>query len=141
MTESILGLEGEAYRFPVDESKALEFARAVHDDHVDPDDVIVPPTFPALAASAYETLDILAVGGLDLKRVLHGEQEYEYQRPLEPGDRLRCRTRVASDTTREGRRGGRMRIVVLETEMRDERTHDLVVTARSTVIELPEVTA
>jgi acyl dehydratase len=139
VTEQISGQTGDAYRFPVDESKVLEFARAVREVHADADAPVVPPTFPAFAASAYETLDVLSAAGLDLKRVLHGEQEYVYERPLRPGDRLVCETTVTSDTTRQGRRGGRMRVLVLETAMRDEATGSLVVTARATVIELPEV--
>lgn len=139
VTDDIVGLEGEPFLFPVDESKALEFARAVRDDHADPAAVVVPPTFPAFAASAYETLDILEVGGFDLRRVLHGEQEYVYTRPLRVGERLVGRSTVVSDQVREGRRGGRMRMVVLETELRNQDTQELVVTCRSTVIELPEV--
>jgi hypothetical protein len=121
--------------FTVEAGKVREFARAVFDTSRQGDAAPPPPTFPVCVTAAFiETLvgDILK---LDRRRTVHGEQEYEYARPLRVGDRLLCRGRIAEDYVKEGRRGGRMRFVVAEVEMRDAATGELVLRERSTAIE------
>jgi hypothetical protein len=113
------------------------FARAVHDDHAD--GALAPPTFPiSLSADVTERL-IAQVLRLDRHRTVHGEQEYEYLRPLRAGDRLRCRARVVEDYVKLGRRGGAMRFVVWEAEMSDAATGEVVLRERSTAIETAPV--
>jgi acyl dehydratase len=113
------------------------FARAVHDDHADAP--VAPPTFPiSLSAEITERL-ITQVLRLDRHRTVHGEQEYEYLRPLKPGDTLRCRARVVEDYVKQGRRGGAMRFVVWEAEMSDAATGEIVLRERSTAIEMAPV--
>ncbi len=125
---------GSEWVFPIDETKVREFARAVEAPDAEAERCAVPPTFPIFGSLALESMDLLKEANIDLRRLLHGEQEYEYVRPLKIGDRLCCKTRIADDYVKEGRRGGRMRFVVLETEMRNEKTGDLVVRARTTSI-------
>jgi hydroxyacyl-ACP dehydratase HTD2-like protein with hotdog domain len=133
-----VGLTGQPWRFPVEWSKVWEFARAVGDDHLSTDEreMPVPPTFPAYGLCAFETMYGSRAAQLDMHRVLHAEELYRYERPLRIGDRLACQTRVVEDYTKQGRRGGTMRFVVTETEMRDEQTGDLVVVARTTMVQL-----
>jgi N-terminal half of MaoC dehydratase len=118
--------------FVVEAGKLREFARAVHDDH---SGGIAPPTFPVYVTAAYVERLVVDILKLDRRRTVHGEQEYEYQRPVRAGDRLRCRARVVEDYVKEGKRGGRMRFVVCETEMRDAGTGELVLRERATAIE------
>lgn len=120
-----------SWEFVIEAGKVREFARAVHDDHAG----AVPPTFPVLASAEFVERLIVDELKLDRRRVVHGEQEYEYFRPLRAGDRLSCRARIAQEYTREGQRGGRMRFIVCETEMRDAATGELVLLDRSTTIE------
>jgi hypothetical protein len=120
------------WEFAVEAGKLREFARAVYDEHADG---TAPPTFPVCVTAAYVERLVVEVLKLDRRRSVHGEQEYEYLRPLRAGDRLRCRARVVEDYLKEGRRGGRMRFVVCETEMRDATTGELVVRERATAIE------
>jgi len=120
------------WEFSVEAGKLREFARAVHDDH--PDDG-APPTFPVYVTAAYVERLVVEILKLDRRRTVHGEQEYEYLRPVRAGDRLRCRARVVEDYVKEGKRGGRMRFVVCETEMRDAATGELVLRERATAIE------
>jgi N-terminal half of MaoC dehydratase len=132
-----VGLTGMPWRFPVEWSKVWEFARAVADDHVSGgEDMPVPPTFPAYGLCAFETMYGSRAANLDMHRVLHAEEHYRYIRPLHVGDRLVCQTRVVEDYTKDGRRGGTMRFVVTETEMRDEASTELVVVARTTMVQL-----
>lgn len=68
--------------------------------------------------------------GSSLTRVLHGEQRFEYHKPLRAGMRLTVTTRPGRRWEKEGRRGGTMRFSETISEYRDERG-ELVVTATS----------
>jgi acyl-CoA thioesterase FadM len=70
--------------------------------------------------------------GLDFARVLHGNQEYEFRRPLEVGESLVIRSRIGSI-----RELGGNGFLVLITELVDT-GGDVVCTARCTLIERPE---
>lgn len=84
--------------YEVGREKLREFADAIGDDSAvyrDPEaakalgypDVLAPPTFPivfALDAAMAVIRDL----GIDLARVVHGDQSFRYARPLRPGDRL-----------------------------------------------------
>lgn len=74
-----------------------------------------------------------AEAGLDPEhtQVLHGEQEYEYTRPLYAGDTVSVRQRVAS--LRQSARAGGMAIMTLE-QLGDTSTGERVFTGRATVI-------
>ena len=67
--------------------------------------------------------------GLDFSRVLHGNQEYEFRRPLREGETLLVRCRIGSIRVL----GGNAFLVVV-TEL-VEPGGDVVCTARSTMIE------
>lgn len=121
-------LQGKAYApvtFEVREERVRAFAAAV----VHPGEG-VPPTFataPEIAAGMANALADRELG-LDLSRVLHGEQEYEWARPLRLGET------ITAEATLESIRGrGSMRFLTLRTLLRDEGGR-VVVTARSTLI-------
>lgn len=82
---------------------------------------------PAPAADAAKA----AGGGSgpgDLARMLHGEQRFEYHRPIRPGMKLRVTTRPGKTWSKEGKRGGVMRFSESVSEYRDE-NGELVLTA------------
>lgn len=64
-------------------------------------DIIAPPTFPFTL-----TMKVMALAmfdpelGLDYGRVVHGEQHFDYERPIHAGDRLIVTTRIADIATR-----------------------------------------
>jgi acyl dehydratase len=100
LSRDLIGRESEAVLFEVERGAIRKFADAVQDQTpacVRGD--VAPPTFP--------TTFRLTIPGLtfDLARVLHGAQEYRYERPLRAGDRVRCRVRVADVYQRKGRLG------------------------------------
>lgn len=66
--------------------------------------------------------------------LVHGEQEYEFERPLEVGDILSGTTTLTDLYQREGSQGGTMTFAVYEAEYRDQ-NGDLIVTERLTRIE------
>ncbi len=111
--------------------KVADFARAVGDDHP----TAPAPTFPVVLTAAFIERLVRELLPVDRSRTVHGEQEYEYRRPLRVGDRLRCRARIVSDTTKQGRRGGAMRLIVTEIEMTDEASGEVVGWERATSVE------
>jgi acyl dehydratase len=72
---------------------------------------------------------LMAKGGL----VLHGEQEFEYHRPVYVGDVLSGEGTVVDAYTKESK-GKTMTFVVTETVWKDDRTGEPVVTTRFNVI-------
>jgi hydroxyacyl-ACP dehydratase HTD2-like protein with hotdog domain len=69
----------------------------------------------------------------DPARILHGEEEYMYERPLRAGDRVTCIRRIVDVYERPGRRLGPLVFVVVESEGRDLQG-TLLYRGRSTII-------
>jgi peroxisomal enoyl-CoA hydratase 2 len=134
----------------VEAGKVEEFARALRDDnpvHRDEnaaakqgfDAVPAPLTFTRTAyLPRYRPEGIDENLGFDLglrkEYVVHGEQEYEFERPVEVGDVLTGMTTLTDVYQREGSRGGTMTFAVYETEFRDQ-ADELVCIVRLTRIE------
>lgn len=123
------------WEHPVEWGKVNEFAAAVHDPGGSSTPPVPAPTFPVVLNASFVEPMILDILKLDRSRTVHGEQEYEYRRPLRVGELVRCRARIASDTVKQGKRGGPMRIVILEIEMSEAGTGALIGLERSTAIE------
>ena len=90
----------------------------------------VPVTF--ITAAEFEVMPTIVDDpelGLDLARVLHGNQEYELRRPLREGETLEVRTRIESIREMKGNA-----FLVIATEL-VAADGELVCTARSTMIE------
>src|SRR6267143_4943243 len=127
LSSDLIGRESEVVLFEVERGAIRKFADAVQDQTpacVRGD--VAPPTFP--------TTFRMTIPGVsfDLARVLHGAQEYRYQRPLRAGDRVRCRVRVADIYRRQGRLG-EMTFLILAMEGNDE-SGTAVFTGTSSVI-------
>ena len=114
LSPDLIGRESEVVLFEVERGAIRKFAEAVQDQT--PECLrgdVAPPTFP--------TTFRMTIPGLtfDLARVLHGAQEYRYERPLRAGDRVRCRVRVADVYQRKGRLG-EMTFLILTMDGTDE---------------------
>ena len=114
LSRDLIGRESEVIVFEVERGAIRKFAEAVQDQT--PECLrgdVAPPTFP--------TTFRMTIPGLtyDLARVLHGAQEYRYERPLRAGDRVRCRVRVADIYRRKGRLGD-MTFLILVMEGTDD---------------------
>lgn len=96
-----LGDENEAYRGP---------------------DAVAPPTYPvafmiqAMAGGAETFMEL----GLDFATLVHGEQEFEYVRPVRVGETLTLTGRIADVYEKRSGSGGVLDFVVLETEATDQ---------------------
>ena len=127
LNRDLIGRESEVVLFEVERGAIRKFAEAVQDQT--PECLrgdIAPPTFP--------TTFRITIPGLtyDLARVLHGAQEYRYERPLRAGDRVRCRLRVADIYQRKGRLG-EMTFLILVMDGTDE-SGSPVFSAKTTAI-------
>lgn len=135
--------------FRIERGKVEEFARAITEP--DPlfrdegvarergyETVPAPLTYARVSRFPRYRPDGLEGYGFDLgfrpEYVLHGEQAYEYERPLFVGDVLTGTTTLTDVYQRDGGRAGSMTFAVYETEYRDE-NGDLVLTDRATAIE------
>jgi hypothetical protein len=111
----VIGLLVDEFSFAVEAGKVREFARAIMDPSADG----VPLTFSVVAGHHRDARAAVVKLGLDIKKVVVGEVEWAYERPLVVGDQLSGRRAVVDVKTREGSRGGTMTMVTLETEFRD----------------------
>ena len=74
----------------------------------------------------------------DLKRVLHGEQEYEFLKPIHAGDVLTAVSRIVDIYEKPGKRGGSMSFAVTETTYTNQKGR-VVARAKHITIETGQV--
>ena len=135
---SLLGVWGPETTMRVETGKIREFARAVKDDNTAffaDEGALAPPTFLMTIALWIRDLgQTRSAVKLDYKRLLHGEQEFEYVTPIRAGDVLTFRSRTKDVFEKQGRRGGTMTFVIGETEYRNQHG-EVVAYTRNTAIE------
>ena len=137
-------IQGRTYpptaSYLVGREKVREFARAVfatNPVNLDPEaaraaghaDVVAPPTFPVVVQehTLAQLLDDKDAG-IDFGRVVHGDQRFEYSRPIVAGDELTAQLTVTSVKSLGGNS-----MVTAATEITDA-TGAHVVTATSTLV-------
>lgn len=140
LNESLKGKEYQPVTVVVDRDHVLRFAEAIgEDDPVfrDPEaaraaghpEQLAPPTFVT-------TMQITTSGqvvvdpdlGLDYSMVVHGEQAYEWRRPVRLGDVLSAVPRIVDIYSK-----GPNEFLVIQAEIRDE-TGETVVVGRTTLL-------
>jgi acyl dehydratase len=101
----------------------IEAARAAGHD-----DVIAPPTFSIAISLGGDFLSDPDLG-MNYAMVVHGEQRFEFQRPIKAGDVLTC-----TSTITDIRKAGNNELLKLTTEINDA-AGELVVTTYNTIVE------
>ncbi|HEY7037280.1 MAG TPA: MaoC family dehydratase N-terminal domain-containing protein [Methylomirabilota bacterium] len=144
---SVKGKEYAPFTVTVERGKIKEFARAIGDlspfyldDAVgrasEWGDIIAPPTFAiTFRDENADTSVMLRDLGVDIGRILHGEQEFEHYRPIRPGETYLCRTRV-SDIYEKTGRSGAMAFVVREMAVTDGENEIVCLVRGITVVRL-----
>lgn len=135
------------FKLPVTREGVADFALAVGEDNPvfsDPEvamqagfpDVVAPPTFTTrqIFEVPRDERESRLGANLNYARVLHGEQEFIYNRLPVAGETLNGTMRISKDFTKEGKRGGQMRFVTYQTVFTDD-AGDEVLTALYTLIE------
>jgi acyl dehydratase len=124
----------------MERDRVLQFARAIGEDNpvfTDPaaakeagyPEQVAPPTFVTviqIMTSGQAVVDPEL--GLNYAMVVHGEQEYEWRRPVVVGDELSATPRIADIFAR-----GPNEFLVIESDIRDA-AGDPVVMARTTLL-------
>ncbi|QQE77571.1 MaoC family dehydratase N-terminal domain-containing protein [Alicyclobacillus sp. SO9] len=136
--QNFIGKESVPVRNEVEKGAIRKFAEAIGDPNPLYRDesyasatrygsIVAPPTFS-------RTFDYGAIEGFDLPQdgLIHGEQGFEYYRPVRPGDVLYCSTKLTRVFDRKGRLGT-MTFLIFEYTSKTE-SGDLVVKGTSSVI-------
>ena len=125
----------------VGREKVREFAQAVQSSseaNLDPDaaqgpgfsDVVAPPTFTViLQERALQLLLEDPEAGIDYSRIVHGDQSFDYSRPIVAGDELH-----ASVTVTKVQSLGGHSMVTSETRVNDADGQHLVTATSSLVV-------
>jgi len=140
LDHELKGKEYQEVTFEVERGRVLQFADAIGErdpPYRDPEaakaagfpEQLAPPTFPTV-------MQIMTSGqvvvdqelGLDYSRVVHGEQEYEWRRPIVVGDVLKATPRIADIYAR-----GPNEFLVIEAVITDA-DGEVVCVARSTLL-------
>lgn len=98
-------------------------------------DVPLSPTTPTMFGFWGNTRlgSGLASVGINVMRILHGEEEFEYLAPIYPGDVLTGVTTIIEGKTRQGRDGSSMDILTTETRYTNQEQQP-VLNARTTIV-------
>ena len=146
--KSYIGRTGAPVTMHVERGKIREFARAIKDD--DPmyfDEAhaereaggIMPPVTFLQTVTHWDNDGSSRVRvPFDLKRVLHGEQEYEFLEPIHVGDVLTAVSKVLDIYEKPGKRGGSMNFAVTETTYTNQKGR-VVARAKHITIETGQV--
>lgn len=137
--KSTVGLTDDPTEIPIERGKVREFARSTmtsNPEYVEDKEPYAPPTFlTTLNFWTNASSSPLSRVGLDLRRLLHGGQEYVFHGPPpRAGTELTAQTRVDKIYEKEGKRGGTMTFVETVTEFKDA-SGKVVAEARATAIE------
>ncbi|MBZ5752957.1 MaoC family dehydratase N-terminal domain-containing protein [Metabacillus rhizolycopersici] len=120
---SIIGSTSESQIFEIEKGAIRSFAQAIGDDNPLYRDeafakecgyrsIVAPPTFPTTIRVFNPKVKF------EPSRVLHGGQEYLYERPIVAGDILCCASSVTDVYEREGKLG-KMTFLIQETRGED----------------------
>ena len=140
MNQSLKGKEYQEVSFPVERDRVVQFADAIGERNPLYRDAeaakaagygeqLAPPTFVTvmqIMTSGQVVLDQEL--GLNYMMVVHGEQEYEWRRPVVVGDVLNAVPRIADIYAK-----GPNEFLVIEADIKDA-SGETVVVARSTLL-------
>ena len=143
--KSKVGQSFPPFTIEIERGKIRELALAIGDDNpiyqskeaaqaAGYPDVPLYPTSPTTFAfwGNKKMVGQLSSLGINLMRVLHGEEEYEYLAPIYPGDILTGITSIVDGKTRKTREGS-MDIVVSETRYANQ-DQQAVLVARTMIV-------
>lgn len=140
LDRSLIGRESEPVVHEVEKGAVRRFAEALGDPNpIYVDEVaaraagypslVAPPTFPVALTTNERFRHSLDLG---TRSILHGEQQFEFTRPVVAGERITVKSKVADVQERAGA-SGPMDVIILEDEGRDEKG-ELVFRTRAMLI-------
>jgi hypothetical protein len=136
--EDLLNTAGEPLTLTVDAASVYAYTQAVGDTNPayprsadDSEGRIAPPTYAAVYALGAGSLS-LAAAGIAPSRLIHGEQEFTWQRPVRVGERLTAQGRIADVFRKRS-----LQFVAAETVVTDEAGEE-VCRSKATILVLPD---
>lgn len=147
---SVIGTTLPAVTATMERGRLRAFAKATGQTDpafTDPDaarsaghrDLPVPPTFLfAIELEQPDPFAYLASIGVDLRRVLHGEQRFDYHRVAVAGETLTAQSTIVDAYSK---RGGALDFIVKKTAVTDEAGEPVADLTSVIVVRNPEVTA
>jgi len=146
---SDIGKVGKPVTIRIEAGKIREFAKSIKDQNplyyneneakAEIGGVMPPPTF-LMTLAHWDNGEGRPHVEMDLRRVLHGEQEFEYLKPIYAGDVLTAVTKVTDVFEKTGGRGGTMTFVVMDTEFSNQKGEKVAI-SRVVTIETGQVVA
>ncbi len=142
LDQSFIGHEFPPFSAEVEKGRLKFFAQAIGEtDPIYTDEAAAraaghptlpaPPTFSmVLDMEGSEQLPVLSLLDLDIARILHGSQEFEYFRPIYAGDTVTVTARIADIFDKKG---GALDFVVMEQDYTNQ-DGQLLVRATSTLV-------
>ena len=144
--KSKIGQSFPPFTIEVERGKIRELALAIGDDNpiyqsreaaqaAGYPDVPLYPTAPTIFNfwGNSKMGEQLASIGINVMRILHGEEEYEYLAPINAGDTLTGVTTVIDGKSRQGRDGSSMDILTLEIRYTNQHNQP-VLNAREVIV-------
>jgi len=143
MDMNAVGRTGSPITMRIEAGKIREFAAAVKDKNpiyyeeayarAEAGGILPPPTFTMTSAFWGDETSRPELN-MDMRRILHGGQEFEFVKPVYAGDVLTAQTRISDMYTKPGKRGGEMTFAIEETTFKNQ-NGEVVLFSRSTIIE------
>lgn len=147
-----IGHSFPAFSLTIERTKIHELALAIGDENpiyhdlaaaraAGYTDLPLPPTTPTIFTFWGNTQlwEQLTSVGINVMRVLHGEEEYEYVAPIAANDTLTGITTIVDGKSRRGKDGSSMDILTTETRYTNQ--HDQHVLSARTMFIVREVAA
>lgn len=114
---SHVGFALPKFTITIDAERIRKFAEAIGETSPKLISEYVPPTFlKVIEGEGNSSRRIIEVLGVDLRRILHAEQHFEYTTPIRVGETLTIERRVADIYEKKG---GEMEFIVIETSFVD----------------------
>ena len=135
-SKDLIGRELSTGSATIDAEHVAGFAAALRDDNpaYRGQGATAPPTYPIafMTQAMSGGMETFSQLGLNFMTLVHGEQEFEYVRPLRVGETLTLTSRIGDIYEKTGS-SGTLDFVVLETEAKDAESKP-VFYSRNTII-------
>ncbi len=112
--KSKVGLKSGSYRDDITVERIAAFCRAVGSEV----SKVAPPTFMTIFRRG--EFDLFSTLGIELSKVLHAEQDYQYSNPIQAGDCITFETEVLTVLEKQGSTAS-MQFITFETQLTAER--------------------
>ncbi|MEA3177022.1 MAG: hypothetical protein QOI59_545, partial [Gammaproteobacteria bacterium] len=110
-----IGFSLHPFTVTVDPQRLRRFAAAIGASESSVESGIAPPTYmKVVEGEGNSSREIVRALGVDLRRVMHVEQEFEYFEPIRAGDQLTVERRVADIYDKKD---GALEFIVVDSEI------------------------